>query len=136
MEKLSFALGVASVLVVLMGIVITWVTLKVIKLIEINKNLESYISETDRNIHNRIDRTERNYSGEIKEIYDTFHRRIDDMGTGTKILNDEIRRIIDENHRNVIELHDDSARYIDSRIDKLINNPKFCLNKEKELLTD
>jgi len=74
MEKLSFALGVASVLVVLMGIVITWVTLKVKNLIKINENLERYISETDRSIHNRID--------------------------------------------------------------KLINNPKFCLNKEKELLTD
>jgi hypothetical protein len=58
MEKLSFALGVASVLVVLMGIVIAWVTLKVIKLIKINKNLESYISETDRNIHNRQNRTQ------------------------------------------------------------------------------
>jgi len=129
MEKLSFALGVASVLVVLMGIVITWVTLKVKKLIKINENLEKYISETDRSIHNRIDRTEHNYSDEIKEIYDTFHRRIDDSYRN-------INELVDQNHRHVIELHNDSTRYIDSRIDKLINNPKFCLNKEKELLTD
>jgi succinylglutamate desuccinylase len=129
MEKLSFALGVASVLVVLMGIVITWVTLKVKKLIKINENLEKYISETDRSIHNRIDRTEHNYSDEIKEIYDTFHRRIDDSYRN-------INELVDQNHRHMIELHNDSTRYIDSRIDKLINNPKFCLNKEKELLTD
>ena len=129
MEKLSFALGVASVLVVLMGIVITWVTLKVKKLIKINENLEKYISETDRSINNRIDRTEHNYSDEIKEIYDTFHRRIDDSYRN-------INELVDQNHRHMIELHNDSTRYIDSRIDKLINNPKFCLNKEKELLTD
>jgi DUF4097 and DUF4098 domain-containing protein YvlB len=129
MEKLSFALGVASVLVVLMGIVITWVTLKVKNLIKINENLEKYISETDRSIHNRIDRTEHNYSDEIKEIYDTFHRRIDDSYRN-------IEQRIDQNHRHMVELHNDSTRYIDSRIDKLINNPKFCLNKEKELLTD
>ena len=129
MEKLSFALGVASVLVVLMGIVITWVTLKVIKLIEINKNLESYISETDRNIHNRIDRTERNYSGEIKEIYDTFHRRIDYSYRN-------IDQTVEQYNSHMVELHNEAMRYIDSRIDKLLNNPKFCLNKEKELLVD
>ena len=129
MEKLSFALGVASVLVVLMGIVITWVTLKVKNLIKINENLERYISETDRSIHNRIDKTEHNYSDEIKEIYDTFHRRIDES---YRILDQRI----EQNHNHMVELHNDAMRYIDSRIDKLINNPKFCLNKEKELLTD
>ena len=129
MEKLSFALGVASVLVVLMGIVITWVTLKVKNLIKINENLEKYISETDRSIHNRIDSTEHNYSDEIKEIYDTFHRRIDES---YRILDQRI----EQNHNHMVELHNDTMRYIDSRIDKLINNPKFCLNKEKELLTD
>jgi hypothetical protein len=129
MEKLSFALGVASVLVVLMGIAITWVTLKVKNLIKINENLERIISETDRSIHNRIDRTEHNYSDEIKEIYDTFHRRIDES---YRILEQRI----DQNHKHVVDLHNESLRYIDSRIDKLINNPKFCLNKEKELLTD
>lgn len=129
MEKLSFALGVASVLVVLMGIVITWVALKVKNLIKINENLEKYISETDRSIHNRIDKTEHNYSGEIKEIYDTFHRRIDES---YRILDQRV----EENHKHMVDLHNESLRYIDSRIDKLINNPKFCLNKEKELLTD
>jgi DUF4097 and DUF4098 domain-containing protein YvlB len=129
MEKLSFALGVASVLVVLMGIVITWVTLKVKNLIKINENLEKYISETDRSIHNRIDKTEHNYSDELKEIYDTFHRRIDES---YRILDQQI----EQNHKHVVDLHNESLRYIDSRIDKLINNPKFCLNKEKELLTD
>ena len=122
MEKLSFALGVASVLVVLMGIVITWVTLKVKNLIKINENLEKYISETDRSIHNRIDKTEHNYSDEIKEIYDTFHRRIDES---YRILDQRI----EQNHKHVVDLHNESLRYIDSRIDKLINNPKFCLNK-------
>jgi biopolymer transport protein ExbB/TolQ len=129
MEKLSFALGVASVLVVLMSIVITWVTLKVKNLIKINENLQRYISEADRSIHNRIDKTEHNYSDEIKEIYDTFHRRIDES---YRILEQRI----DQNHKHVVDLHNESLRYIDSRIDKLINNPKFCLNKEKELLTD
>jgi hypothetical protein len=129
MEKLSFALGVASVLVVLMGIIITWVTLKVKNLIKINENLERYIYDTDISIHNRIDRTEHNYSDEIKKIYDTFDRRIDETYRN-------IDQRIDQNHNHMVGLHDDTMRYIDSRIDKLINNPKFCLNKEKELLTD
>jgi hypothetical protein len=129
MEKLSFALGVASVLVVLMGIIITWVTLKVKNLIKINENLERYIYDTDISIHNRIDRTEHNYSDEIKKIYDTFDRRVDETYRN-------IDQRIDQNHNHMVGLHNDTMRYIDSRIDKLINNPKFCLNKEKELLTD
>ena len=129
MEKLSFSLGVASVLVVLMGIVITWVTFKVKKLIKFNENLERYISEIDRNINYRIDRTEHNYSDEIKEIYETFHRRTDDSYS-------DITQQVNQNHDQMVELHNNTMSYIDSRIDKLINNPKFCLNKEKELLTD
>jgi hypothetical protein len=118
MEKLSFTLGVASVLVVLMGIAITWVILKVKKLIIINEKLERYITETERNVHNRIDGTERNYSDVINEINGRLDRRIE------------------QNHREMVGLHNESISYTDSRIDKLINNPKFCLNKEKELLTD
>lgn len=129
MEKLSFSLGVASVLVVLTGIVITWVTFKVKKLIKFNENLERYISEIDRNINYRIDRTEHNYSDEIKEIYETFHRQTDDSYS-------DITQQVNQNHDQMVELHNNTMSYIDSRIDKLINNPKFCLNKEKELLTD
>jgi hypothetical protein len=129
MEKLSFTLGVASVLVVLMGIAITWVILKVKKLIIINEKLERYITETERNVHNRIDGTERNYSDVINEINGRLDRRIDDSYRS-------VDSIIEQNHREMVGLHNESISYTDSRIDKLINNPKFCLNKEKELLTD
>ena len=76
-----------------------------------------------------MDNSEHHYSDEINKVHDTIHNRVD-----------AVYRVVDnnlENQRRLLDdLHRESISYTDSRIDKLINNPKFCLNKDKELLTD
>jgi hypothetical protein len=55
METISFALGVASVLVVLLGTVTVWVTLKVKNLIKENRDLLITINNLDKNIDLRFE---------------------------------------------------------------------------------
>jgi predicted PurR-regulated permease PerM len=77
METISFALGVASVLVVLLGTVTVWVTLKVKNLIKENSDLIITINNLYQNIDRRIENLEHHYSDEIKEIHDTINVRTD-----------------------------------------------------------
>ena len=118
METLSFALGMASVGVLLLVVALIWVMFKVQK-ININQ----------QRLENRLDNSDKYYSDEIKEMNNSIHSRVDEV-----YRNLEPR--LEQSHRHLIDLHSESMRYTDSRIDKLINNPKFCLNKDKELLTD
>lgn len=136
METTSFALGVGSVLVVLFGMTIIWLTLKVNKLVKENRSLKTDLSNMDRNINQRLVNTDYHWSDEIKEVYNTIHNRVDDVYRLHKESHDSILREYDNLSEKLSKSFDDSLRYTDSRIDKLINNPKFCLNKEKELLTD
>lgn len=129
METISFTLGVASALIVLLGAVTVWVAFRVKNLTKENQNLLHTIDRFEQYYIKRMDNTDHNHSDEIKEIYNTFHSRIDDVLRINETKTNEIERETDRRF-------DDCFRYIDSRIDKLLNNPKFCLNKDKELLTD
>jgi hypothetical protein len=132
METISFALGVASVLVVLLGTVTVWVTLKVKNLIKENSDLIITINDLDRNIARRFENLEHHYSDEIKGIHDTINVRTDGVYNKIKEETESIRRDIQFLNERIGRVNDDCLRYTDSRIDKLINNPK----KDKELLTD
>ena len=136
METISFALGVASVLVVLLGTVTVWVTLKVKNLIKENSDLIITINDLDRNIARRFENLEHHYSDEIKGIHDTINVRTDGVYNEIRRETESIRRDIQFLNERIGRVNDDCLRYTDSRIDKLVNNPKFCLNKDKELLTD
>jgi hypothetical protein len=136
METTSFALGVGSVLIVLFGSIIVWLTLKVNKLVKENRSLKTDLSNIDRNIHQRLDNTDHHWSDGIKEVYNTIHHRVDEVYRIHKESHEAISREYEHLSEQLSKRFDDSLRYTDSRIDKLINNPKFCLNKEKELLTD
>ena len=136
METISFALGVASVLVVLLGTVTVWVTLKVKNLIKENSDLIITINDLDRNIARRFENLEHHYSDEIKGIHDTINVRTDGVYIRIKEETESIRRDIEFLNERIVRTNDECLRYTDSRIDKLVNNPKFCLNKDKELLTD
>ena len=136
METISFALGVASVLVVLLGTVTVWVTLKVKNLIKENSDLIITINDLERNIARRFENLEHHYSDEIKGIHDTINVRTDGVYIRIKEETESIRRDIQFLNERIGRVNDDCLRYTDSRIDKLVNNPKFCLNKDKELLTD
>jgi hypothetical protein len=136
METISFALGVASVLVVLLGTVTVWVTLKVKNLIKENRDLLITINNLDQNIDRRLKNLEHHYSDEIKDIHDTINVRTDGVYIRIKEETEAIRRDIEFLNERIGRTNDECLRYTDSRIDKLVNNPKFCLNKDKELLTD
>lgn len=129
METLSFALGAASVGVLLIVVSLIWVLLRVKEIVkEQNNTLESLLN-LERILSQRMDNSENHYSDEIKEVYNTIHSRVDEVYRN-------LEPKIEQSHRHIDDLHRDSISYTDSRIDKLINNPKFCLNKDKELLTD
>ena len=136
METISFALGVASVLVVLLGTVTVWVTLKVKNLIKENSDLIITINDLERNIARRFENLEHHYSDEIKGIHDTINVTTDGVYNEIRRETESIRRDIQFLNERIGRVNDDCLRYTDSRIDKLVNNPKFCLNKDKELLTD
>ena len=131
METLSFALGAASVGVLLIVVALIWVLLRVIEIERTergNELIESLLN-LERILLQRMDNSENHYSDEIKEVYNTIHSRVDEVYRN-------LEPKIEQSHRHIDDLHRDSISYTDSRIDKLINNPKFCLNKDKELLTD
>ena len=132
METISFSLGVASVLVVRLGTVTVWVTLKVKNLIKENSDLNITINNLYQNIDRRFENLEHHYSDEIKEIHDTINVRTDGVYIRIKEETESIRREIQFLHERIGRVNDDCLRYTDSRIDKLINNPK----RDKELLTD
>ena len=136
METISFALGVASVLVVLLGTITVWVTLRVKNLTQENLNLITTINNLDQKIDRRFENLEHHYSDEIKEIHDTINVRTDGVYIRIKEETESIHRHMEFLGEKISRSSDDCLRYTDSRIDKLVNNPKFCLNKDKELLTD
>ena len=166
METISFALGVASVLVVLLGTVTVWVTLRVKKIIKENLHLENVINNLEQAISRRFENLEHHYSDEIKEIYNTIHSRVDVAHSRIQEESVTLQRHIEHILETSKKYSDDCNKYTDSRIDKLrdeerevneklvfekekwitnlnyeeaarlVNNPKFCLNKDKELLTD
>ena len=129
METLSFALGMASVGVLLIVVALIWVLLRVKEIIKEQNNMIESLLNIERSLSQRMDNSEHHYSDEINKVHDTIHNRVD-----------AVYRVVDnnlENQRRLLDdLHRESISYTDSRIDKLINNPKFCLNKDKELLTD
>jgi predicted PurR-regulated permease PerM len=136
METISFALGVASVLVVLLGTITVWVTLRVKNLTKENLNLITTINSLDQKIDRRFENLEHHYSDEIREIHDTINVRTDGVYIRIKEETESIHRHMEFLGEKISRSSDDCLRYTDSRIDKLVNNPKFCLNKDKELLTD
>lgn len=129
METLSFALGAASVGVLLIVVALIWVLLRVKEIVKEQNNMIESLLNIERSLSQRMDNSEHHYSDEINKVHDTIHNRVD-----------AVYRVVDnnlENQRRLLDdLHRESISYTDSRIDKLINNPKFCLNKDKELLTD
>jgi hypothetical protein len=114
METISFALGVASVLIVLLGAVTIWNMLKVQKLTKEKENLHILINNVEQNLNNKIDDAERT----IHETFREVHHVTDRMSTDL--------------YRSVEMYFGESKKYTDSRIDKLIDD-YFPHHKELEV---
>ena len=103
METISFALGVASVLIVLLSTVTIWNMLKVKKLTKEKENLHILINNVEQNLNNRIDDVQRHLHETFREVHVITDRMSTDL------------------HRSIETSSDDNRRYTDSRIDKLID---------------
>jgi len=103
METISFALGVASVLIVLLSTVTIWNMLKVKKLTKEKENLHILINNVEQNLNNKIDDVERHIHETVREVHNVTDRRSTDI------------------YRSIEISSDDSKKYTDSRIDKLID---------------
>lgn len=103
METISFALGVASVLIVLLSTVTIWNTLKVKKLTKEKENLHILINNVEQNLYRKID-------DDVRHIHENF-RDVQSM----------VDRYITDLNREIEISSDDSKKYTDSRIDKLID---------------
>ena len=115
METMYFILGIGLVVVVAMAAVTVWSVLQIIKTRRTVEELERSTVDGLTQAHRDCTMVERTINNGIQHELRSIERTVDD-----------IHRLIDE-----------QKRYTDSRIDKLMNDPKFCLNQTtKKQLND
>jgi hypothetical protein len=118
METISFALGIASVLIVLMGTVIVWATLRVIKLTKKTVELQRLIDHIERHIYSLYEKSRDDMSIAFKDVYTNIDKYNEEtnrnVGQSNKGLEDYLTSKIND-------VSQDNKKYVDSRIDKLID---------------
>jgi len=118
METISFALGIASVLIVLMGTVIVWATLRVIKLTKNTVELQRLIDHIERHIYSLYEKSRDDMSIAFKDVYTNIDKYNEEtnrnVGQSNKGLEDYLTSKIND-------VSQDNKKYVDSRIDKLID---------------
>lgn len=119
METISFALGVGSVLGVLLGTLVVWLTLQVKKLKKEKNDLNVQINHLYQSLDSRITEVYRDIDGLNNNIFNRLENDVKD-------INHEIKQ---------------TKSYIDSRIDKLIDtyfeyNPQLNKQSKKQVLND
>jgi hypothetical protein len=112
METIYFALGIASVFVTALAVATIWAVIKVIKLKDLDR-------EFDRIMNVRFNELEQ-YTHSVQNELSTRISNTDHL------INTRIDKVIDVQDT----IHQEGRRYVDSRIDKLLNDPKFCLNNK------
>lgn len=115
METMYFILGIGLVVVVAMAAVTVWSVLQIIKTRRMVEELERSTVDGLTQAHRDCTMVERTINNGIQHELRSIERTVED-----------IHRLIEE-----------QRRYTDSRIDKLMNDPKFCLNQTtKKQLND
>ena len=118
METISFALGIASVLIVLMGTVIVWATLRAIKLTKKTVELQRLIDHIERHIYSLYEKSRDDMSIAFKDVYTNIDKYNEEtnrnVGQSNKGLEDYLTSKIND-------VSQDNKKYVDSRIDKLID---------------
>ena len=129
METIMFTLGI---LVMVLVALITTLVVGIVKVMNHSKqikNLYSQLNDAERHIHDRISDDRRR----MEQVIVDTHRDIN-MVEGT------LKNQIDQFHRTLSDTYDSNRRYIDSRIDKLIDTyfehvgAKTPPKKNKELI--
>ena len=115
METMYFILGISLVVVVAIAAATIWSILQIVKNQKTTEHLQRDLSDITAEIHREQKEMER-------DMYDAIQHRVT-----------TIDRQLEELYRTI----DEARRYTDSRIDKLMNDPKFCLNTQaKKQLND
>ena len=122
METTYFVLGMLSVVALIFIGVITWGMFKISKQQSEIENLNEQITSVMRTISSEMDYTSRRIENERREIYDEITNR-----------NNDIQRQFEDVYRQLKDVEDNSGRYTDKRIDKLIDT-YFDIKKNKDLL--
>lgn len=115
METMYFILGISLVVVVAIAAATIWSILRIVKNQKTTEHLQRDVNEANRDIYLHQNRIER-------DIYDAMQNQVTN---------------IDQQQQELYRTIDEAKRYTDSRIDKLMNDPKFCLNTQtKKQLND
>ena len=107
-----FTLGIASVLVTALAVATIWAVVKVVK-------LNNTVEDLSIDIYRNFDDTSHNCNYEFNDLRTTISNL-------DHTINHRIDKVIDVQDT----IHQENRRYVDSRIDKMLNDPKFCLNNK------
>jgi len=115
METMYFISGIVLVVVVAMAAATIWSILRIIKNQKTTEALGQDLNDITTDIHHNQKQMER-------DMYDAIQNEVTS---------------IDQQMQELYRTIDDARRYTDSRIDKMMNDPKFCLNPQaKKQLND
>lgn len=115
METMYFISGIVLVVVVAIAAATIWSILRIIKNQKTTEALGQDLNNITTEIHHNQIQMERDMYEAIQNQVMTLERELS----------------------MIHELIDNSKRYTDSRIDKMMNDPKFCLNSQaKKQLND
>jgi hypothetical protein len=118
METISFALGVASVLIVLLSAVTIWNMLKVKKLTKEKENLHILINNVEQNLYKKIDDVDRNVHETFREVHNISDRHYEETGRN---MGQSLKNLEDYLVPKINDVSIENKKYVDSRIDKLID---------------
>ena len=117
-----FVLGMLSVFALILIGVITWGLLMINKQRTQIKNLQEDIQGLMRTISTEMEYTSRRIDNERRNIYDEIVNR-----------NNDVQKQLEYVLRGIQESEENSSKYTDKRIDKLIDT-YFDIKKNKDLL--
>ena len=123
METLMFAFGVLTMVLVAIAAVAVYSTVKVLKL---KKSLEIQ----DRLINDSISNLYRSNA----YLEESLRKIIDERSRDTQEQFNQMRHEISHRDESLSRRIDELNSYVDRRFDKLLSDPKFCLNKEDKKL--
>jgi predicted PurR-regulated permease PerM len=136
MEITSFVLGVLAIVTVAMVAVIVVGIVKILKLTKHVNDLETTFFQTRgdlyRNIEERIQPIWRQFEETGRDITMVEKTIMNQIGQNKQ----EVERAVDDIHRAMGELSHSDRRYIDSRIDKLIDTYFEHIGAKKPIKTN
>jgi predicted PurR-regulated permease PerM len=122
MEKTYFVLGVLSVVGLIVIGLIVWGMLRINRQQTQIKHLQEDIQGLMRTISTEMEYTSRRIDNERRNIYDEIANR-----------NNDVQKQLEYVLRGIQESEENSSKYTDKRIDKLIDT-YFDIKKNKDLL--